>query len=316
MAESSHLLTIKLLNIKDYSHITLKCDGQEFKLHRAIVCAQSPVMAAALKGDFMAKTGVLNVSFDIESVRRLIEFMCTGDYQVSSNPALDILSSDEPDRSCTIKNQPGDTEIGVDTAPSDLSVGIIEPLESISDRLICHGRMNSIADYYDMPTLAATSTSKAQAILVNEWSVESFHDLLQQSLDSTGDRNFIRMLGAEAVRHIYEFSESHIFDEGGVAERLAPYILPECILRMKAAKDRERELVSSLSFQEEAHERESRESARLSQNVDECIQLLNRHESCRNPRCDAEFNCYIDHKGPSHEQTYILRCARCRCRHE
>ncbi len=53
MAESSSSLATKLLNIKDYSDLTLECDEQEFRVHRATVCAQSPVIAAALRGDFM-----------------------------------------------------------------------------------------------------------------------------------------------------------------------------------------------------------------------------------------------------------------------
>ncbi|KAI0456782.1 hypothetical protein F5B21DRAFT_502079 [Xylaria acuta] len=145
MAENSSSLTTKLLNIRDYSDLTLECDEQEFRVHRAIVCAQSPVIAAALKGDYIeAKNGVLHVSFDIESMRRFIEFMYTGDYHVSYNPALELLTS---------------VDEGADTAGPDLSISVFMPSERISDRLLCHGRMNSIADYYDVPALAELSTS-------------------------------------------------------------------------------------------------------------------------------------------------------------
>lgn len=93
MSKSSPSLTTKLQNIKDYSDLILECDGQEFRVHRAIVCAQSPVLAAALRGEFVvsctsntaqiivftnrqeAKTSTVHVSFDIKTVRRLIEFM-------------------------------------------------------------------------------------------------------------------------------------------------------------------------------------------------------------------------------------------------
>lgn len=35
-----------------YSDLTLECKGEEFKVHKAIVCAQSPVIAAAVAGVF------------------------------------------------------------------------------------------------------------------------------------------------------------------------------------------------------------------------------------------------------------------------
>ncbi|KAI8633608.1 hypothetical protein F5Y19DRAFT_470849 [Xylariaceae sp. FL1651] len=264
MAEISSPLMTKLLNIKDYCDLTLECHGQEFRVHKAIVCAQSPVIAAALRGNFMeAQTGVLNVSFDIESVRRLIEFMYTGDYQVPSNPVLNVLLSGVPDQICTTEEQRKDMEISINTAEPTISVGVLEPSESISDILICHGRMNSIADYYDVPALAALSSSRVEEILANYWSAELFHYLLQQCLGSTSDKIFFRMLGAKAVDHIFELFERHIFDEGGLAERLAPYVLPKCILKLKAADSREKAFASSLLSEQEAGERETRNGAEI-----------------------------------------------------
>ena len=55
MAGTSHLLR----HIPDASHadtkycdLTLECEGQEFKVHRVVVCYQSPVLAAACDGKF------------------------------------------------------------------------------------------------------------------------------------------------------------------------------------------------------------------------------------------------------------------------
>ncbi|KAI0907360.1 hypothetical protein F4823DRAFT_630450 [Ustulina deusta] len=257
MAESSSSLATKLLNIKDYSDLTLECDEQEFRVHRATVCAQSPVIAAALRGDFMeAKMGVLHMSFDIDSVRRLIEFMYSGDYQISYNPALDILASSAPSKNCTAEKQAKEIEIVDDsvdnTAKLDMSIDVLEPSESISGRLLFHGRMNSIADYYDVSALAKLSTARVKEILAKEWSVEPFCNLLQQCIGSTSDKDFLRMLGAEAVEHVGELSERNFFDEGGLAEGLAPYALPYCAQRLKTAEGRGRGLESSLLFEKEA----------------------------------------------------------------
>ncbi len=282
--------------------------------------------------------GVLHMSFDIDSVRRLIEFMYSGDYQISYNPALDILASSAPSKNCTAEKQAKEIEIGAsssiflahpawsdhaevddsvdNTAKLDMSIDVLEPSESISGRLLFHGRMNSIADYYDVSALTKLSTARVKEILAKEWSVEAFCNLLQQCIGSTSDKDFLRMLGAEAVEHVGELSERNFFDEGGLAEGLAPYALPYCAQRLKTAEGRGRGLESSLLFEKEAGERASRELARLSQNIEECIQVLKRHQYCRSAQCDAEFRCYLDYKGPSNNPTYILRCARCRCRHE
>ena len=35
-----------------YTDLVLCCQGKEFKVHRAIICTQSPVLAAACDGGF------------------------------------------------------------------------------------------------------------------------------------------------------------------------------------------------------------------------------------------------------------------------
>jgi BTB/POZ domain len=42
----------KLLETKKYSDLTLVCEGKEFPVHKAVVCTQSSVFAAACNGHF------------------------------------------------------------------------------------------------------------------------------------------------------------------------------------------------------------------------------------------------------------------------
>ena len=52
MAEDSLLLAISQLRTTGkYSDLTLVCQQQEFRVHKAIVCSQSTVLAAACDGD-------------------------------------------------------------------------------------------------------------------------------------------------------------------------------------------------------------------------------------------------------------------------
>lgn len=45
-----------LLDSGEYSDFTLMCENQEFPVHKGIVCSQSPVIAAAMRGDFQVYT--------------------------------------------------------------------------------------------------------------------------------------------------------------------------------------------------------------------------------------------------------------------
>lgn len=42
----------KLMYSERFSDMTLVCDGHEFKVHKVVVCSQSPVLAAAVTGSF------------------------------------------------------------------------------------------------------------------------------------------------------------------------------------------------------------------------------------------------------------------------
>lgn len=90
----------ELLSSAKYTDLTLVCDGQEFKVHRAIVCPQSTVMAAAVDGPFIvgtslpqrqsnvnrwqeSQTGIIKIQdFDAETVRRMVDFLYVGDYEI------------------------------------------------------------------------------------------------------------------------------------------------------------------------------------------------------------------------------------------
>ena len=41
-----------LVGAEEYSDMKIKCQGREFKVHKVVVCTQSPVLAAALRGPF------------------------------------------------------------------------------------------------------------------------------------------------------------------------------------------------------------------------------------------------------------------------
>ncbi|KAJ0144162.1 Uncharacterized protein HZ326_13030 [Fusarium oxysporum f. sp. albedinis] len=52
MAPQPHSFLLHLVQSGEFSDFTLLCKDREFKLHQMIVCPQSPVITAALRGGF------------------------------------------------------------------------------------------------------------------------------------------------------------------------------------------------------------------------------------------------------------------------
>ncbi|KAI0395391.1 hypothetical protein F5Y17DRAFT_474482 [Xylariaceae sp. FL0594] len=251
----------KLVNIRDFTDFTLVCRGRRFRLHRAVVCAQSSVIATALREGFSDNThaGFLHVPFDLGSVRRLIEFLYTGDYQLSPDPALRLLEVVDEEGDKAKVGGDNTTETSREDGNDDSNArdydatgeeegggggrrrkegegeGRREEVEaptSVSDRLKCHSRVDSVANYYDIGALSRLARSKVDDILVREWSADAFCDLVRDSLGSgrndenenenddsnnnnnnnddseapspTSDTEYHRMLAVKAVEHADE----------------------------------------------------------------------------------------------------------------
>ncbi|KAJ4327195.1 BTB/POZ domain-containing protein 19 [Fusarium piperis] len=78
----THALLHSLLYSGDFSDMTIKCRGREFKTHRAIVCSQSPFFKKALGSNFKeGASGIVDLADDDpEIVQCFLEFLYTGSY--------------------------------------------------------------------------------------------------------------------------------------------------------------------------------------------------------------------------------------------
>ncbi|KAH8807751.1 BTB/POZ protein [Xylogone sp. PMI_703] len=170
-----------LLSSAEYSDLTLKCQGEIFKVHKAVVCFQSPVLAAALRGDFKeAKTNMIDIaSFDVRTTRCMVEFMYTGDYQIRKSK----MRTDE-DLQAIEKKFPfllGESD--KDDADSQLAATSRD-----ENTLLDHVHVHAIAEYYDISQLKQLSTSKIQLLLKVDWSADEFQDAVKEVLNWTRDR--------------------------------------------------------------------------------------------------------------------------------
>lgn len=91
------------------------------------------------------------------------------------------------------------------------SVVQAEPLNSnegasprMGEMLLPHIKVNSIADYYDIPELKQHANDRIRQILTTEWSGKSFSDVLERVFESTADEPLHQIMVTAAVDHLEE----------------------------------------------------------------------------------------------------------------
>ncbi|KAI1123471.1 hypothetical protein F5Y10DRAFT_270040 [Nemania abortiva] len=235
MAEGNFLSLSSVHTIKQFSDLTLICGDESFKTHKAYVCRHSPVIAAALTGEFIeARTNAMAISFDLLTVKRLIDFMYMGDYDLFSYTASDVLSSGyAAEQGVTTdgverESASGNADSGADDVESEnVDSGDVASEDShpVRKQLIQHGLMNSIADYYAIPALGSLAIEKMTRILEDNWSGTDFCDFVRESTGSTGDARFHKMLSDIVMEHLSEVIKNRLLDNTDVAQELSPHLL-------------------------------------------------------------------------------------------
>jgi len=320
----------QLLNSEKYSDLKLVCQGSEFKVHKAIVCTQSPVLAAASNGSFQeAATNTIYIDeFDAGTVKRMVVFMYGEDYDDNTKEG-GLESVFEPENAevgiFNLFNQDGEDSL----LPTSTPFNPLPPttLPMTTEILLRHIKVNAIADYYDIPQLKQLADTKIQNILETNWSANNFPDVVEEAFRSTSDTALHKIITSTAAAHIEELVEHEDFATLTVMSDFALGILRNLIAaykvkeelstqKLQAAESRLRAIEDNYTYDKSLRDRESTRTNRVTENINDCLETLNKTKTCRNARCEAEFTCYIERGGTVNEPKYILRCARCRCRHK
>ncbi|KAJ4195507.1 hypothetical protein NW759_016441 [Fusarium solani] len=204
-----------------------------------------------------ARTKVLNVkAFDVATVRRMVTFMYTEEYEVGSI------------------NETSGSAISHETEVSQPEVSITElhlpPQQldrvDVTEALLRHVRVNAIADYYDIPKLTQLANSKIRCLLGDSWQAESFSHVVEEVLDSTGNVALQEILSSTAADHIGELVESQSFADLEVMSDFAIKVLRSCALRIH---ETESQLQYNRSVCKEAFR-----AGRVIDNIDNCLRTL------------------------------------------
>ncbi|KAF9770561.1 hypothetical protein IL306_011869 [Fusarium sp. DS 682] len=222
MAPPPHPFLLRLVKSGEHSDFTLICKGREFKLHKVIVCPQSPVLNAALCGSFQeAIMSIITVSeFDVATVQHMITFVYTGDYDLETQVEQDRDEQTQAEASRLEEGEVSETS----HAPAQ---------DKTAANLLSHLRVNAIADYYNIPSLAKLAISKIQTILEEDINFEIIPQVIQEMRTSNRDTDLRTIIASATAKYIEELTSSHALATVELDHTLAIEILDACGKRIQ-----------------------------------------------------------------------------------
>ncbi|KAL5360070.1 hypothetical protein BJX96DRAFT_174951 [Aspergillus floccosus] len=216
----------KIMDSGEFSDLTFTCIGRRFKVHKAIVCAQSEPLKAADMQE--SQTGTITMdNFHVQTVKNFVQFMYTGDYD----------SNDPPDDN----RGPGSDGIFY---REGIPISMNAPYASLPDygpqwtanevsrtetpamptllptaaaALLNHIRANSIGNYYRVDKLVTLANSRLKRLI--QWYGGS-KDLLsvlptaaEEAVGSTGDKELLEILASSVGSHIRDLETLGLLDQ-------------------------------------------------------------------------------------------------------
>ncbi|XWX00711.1 hypothetical protein V2A60_008732 [Cordyceps javanica] len=295
MAEPAQPLYLaELLDSGRYSDLTIICDEQQFKVHKAVVCAQSDVIAKPFElGTEYSETQVNSFTvkgFHADTVKRLLQFLYRGEYDT---PSLSAHESHEIHVS---------TEEGNDHPANDSSTS----LQAYQTLLLQHVDVHDCGDFFNVPKLSGLATSKIKALLANRWSVEVFVAVAERISDNTACTAFRDMMATVAAEHIVELIQHDRFDELDVVGPFSCGVIKAVAAKLEESENLIRGAKIAFATADQENERSR-----------QCFAVLEETQMCRH--CGKSFNCYVEDEGIGtmvSDRQYVLRCRGCRTRHK
>ncbi|KAK6427757.1 hypothetical protein LTR81_000101 [Elasticomyces elasticus] len=305
------------------SDIATLMNKTNFKVHKAIMCSASSVIAAACDNDMKEKdSGVIeHDEYDTDTVERMIAYVYTQTYDVKKVSYL-TEHIEDPHAGMT--------------------------LPDVNDMLVAHARVFAIGDYYDIPKLKDLAVENFLEVSRVGWEVEGFIEVIKEvnkltSTDHPELRNVLRLI---AMEHITELTKKDDFmtqlaglkdTQDFAADMLRVVVLHHDEERSRLNED----LKTANELAEQVTDRIKRLEDRLAAEIDRAASNGERADAnasdarqaihqlrslilqlplqCRNDHCNREFGkLQIEHKGNATPGSFYtdwwIKCAKCNCK--
>ncbi|KJZ79990.1 hypothetical protein HIM_00704 [Hirsutella minnesotensis 3608] len=313
--EVTSLCLARMMDSCSFSDLTISCNEEDFKVHKSVVCTHSKVIEAALLGDFEeSRTNVIKMdSFELETVKRFIEFMYTGNYSdfdaiKASCLILEPMRSNSP-----LENTSGDSE----NCPNEANSPQSRQKSCIVDALMGHVHVNAIGHFYNVYPLEVLANENVEKLLNRNGCGLSWGDILPALIDAaselTGDEKLVEILAAACVRRCSDVAESGNLKNLDSMSSFSLALFKACAREIETAReDGFKTKMSVETLTKELAQKDADHKNEISSKDGEIALLtrpmatLAKTKRCRN--CRADFKCLIE---PG-----LLRCTECLCRHK
>ena len=178
--------------------------------------------------------------------------------------------------------------------------------------LLFHVKINSIADYYDIPELRHRANTEVQKILNTSWSPCNFPIIIQEAFNSSGDKELRNILSETMAAHIDGLVE--LGEEISPPEAISDFTYD--VLRRLVAVNKSR--IEDLESQLREARRTVRAHESMKENIEKFRALYNnnteRHDYTYPHRRCVEFD--MERDIGEDPPLYKLRCKDVCCRRE
>ncbi|RSM09542.1 hypothetical protein CDV31_007648 [Fusarium ambrosium] len=215
-----------LLQTGKFSDCTIVCQGKEFKLHKVVVCAQSPVIAAALEKASKSQSSSLHITgFDLATVECMIDFLYHEDYIING----DVLRMANTSNWAPPPNTQGNNLSPAHLAsyesrflsfpvsgslPPGPSPPTTPPPAVVRDSLLCHVEVNALGQHYGLPKLCDRANKYIEDIISSDdFPTEIFPYLAMAAHKSSEDDKLHDLIFSFAVEHVQTLLKTPGFEK-------------------------------------------------------------------------------------------------------
>ncbi|KAI9701780.1 MAG: hypothetical protein M1836_001124 [Candelina mexicana] len=319
-----------LLITGKYADLVLRCHEVDLKVHRAIVCSQSPVLAAAVDGPFQeAQSSVIELhDDDLNTVRLALSFLYSRKYNVQDISTLDPTLPPENQSKDNFEPTPDETIISTlqlgQSSSQEERDGKAPNIPAIS---MTHVDIYGFADKYDIPELKELAATKFKKSIEEAewWDSKDLAILLQKIYSSTPSfdkvlRDIIVDFCSSVPTIEVHLSNPEFAQAVSEVEGIGlDFITRLEKRRLQEVQDLKKELSESgsqvvmVDYLQGQLNHMSMKFDQITDRMDNAIQITTDTSECR--QCKVDFDSYLESSGAGSSRRTVLRCRRCRTRH-